>query len=88
MAGSSLTIHASAGHAAGLLRTQRAPVESTLETNDADLSAADLDAVRTRELDGTLSCFRASRQKKDLLQPSRKAGETFDELRTLFAGKT
>ena len=36
-------------HAAGLLRTQRAAVESALEADDADLLlAADLDAVRAR----------------------------------------
>ena len=57
------------GHAAGLLRAERAPVKAALEADDADLLlAADLDAVRARELDGAFGGLRAGGEQEDFLQ--------------------
>ena len=71
------------GHAAGLLRPHRTPVESPLKTHDPDLAAPALaDSPGPRQLDRIFGGLRPRCQQEHLVQPFRRqSNQEFRELR-------
>ena len=78
-----------AGHTAGLLRAEGAPVKTAFPADDADLLiAADFDPVGAAQFDRALGGLRTGGKQENFLQTlGRDFGEAFDECGAFFVGE-